>query len=69
MVDQDISDWLASKPGPFKATNLLDAWCKAFADFSGKDIDGFDMGFLSAVESAGHTLKPMTTSYVLEAKP
>ena len=47
-----------------------DVWQKAFADFYGKDIGGFDLGFMLSVEECGHILKPTgPRSWILEVGP
>ena len=57
MTDPAIIAWIESAPGPFEAASMMDVWCKAYADFYGKNIDGFDLWFMLSVEGCGHLLK------------
>ena len=59
MANQKIIAWIESAPGPFEASSMMDVWCKAYADYYGKDIGGFDLGFMFNVETCGHLLKPI----------
>ncbi len=55
--DPAIIAWIEGAPGPFEASSMSGVWRKAYADFYGKDIGGFDVGFMLAVEAYGHLLK------------
>ncbi len=39
---------------------MMGVWRKAYADFYGKDIGGFDLGFMGTVEGCGHREKPIS---------
>ena len=70
MVDRDVISWCERAPGPFEGATMGDVWQKAFADFYGKDIGGFDLGFMLSVEACGHILKPTgPRSWILEVGP
>ena len=70
MTDPAIIAWIESAPGPFEAASMMDVWCKAYADFYGKDIGGFDVGFMGAVEACGHLLKHTAPRrWILEITP
>ncbi len=59
MTDPAIIAWIESAPGPFEAASMMDVWCMAYADFYGKDIGGFDVGFMGIVEGCGYREKPI----------
>ncbi len=59
MTDSAIIAWIESAPGPFEASSMLGVWCKAYADYYGKDIGGFDVGFMGTVEGCGYREKPI----------
>ena len=70
MTDPNIIAWIESAPGPFEAASMMDVWCKAYADFYGKDIGGFDVGFMGTVEACGHLLRPTPSrGWILEITP
>ncbi len=70
MTDPAIIAWIESAPGPFEAASMMDVWCKAYADFYGKNIDGFDLWFMLSVEGCGHLLKPTAPRrWILEITP
>ena len=57
MVNPEIIAWVEREPGPFEAASMFDVWRKAYADYYGKDIGGFDVRFMGTVEAYGHLLK------------
>ena len=66
MANQKIIAWIESAPGPFEAASMMDVWCKAYADYYGKDIGGFDVWFLGAVERCGYIAQVTPSgSYIL----
>ena len=70
MTDPAIIAWIESAPGPFEAASMMDVWCKAYADYYGKNIDGFDLGFMLMVEGCGHLLRPTPSrGWILEITP
>ena len=66
--DQEVAAWIESTDKAFKAASVGDVWQKAFADFTGKDIGGYDLGFMFAVEACGHTVKSKPSGYVLDIR-
>ena len=46
MADRKVMAWIESAPGPFEGSNIFDVWQQAFADYYGKDIGGFDVGWM-----------------------
>ena len=69
MADRDVIAWCKSAR-QFEGASMGDVWRKAYADFYGKDIGGFDLGFMCSVEACGHILKPTgPRSWILEVGP
>ncbi len=52
-VDADVEKWLETA-GTFESSSMFDVVQKAYADFNGKDIGGFDVWFLGAIERCGY---------------
>ena len=53
MNDHDVVKWLQTA-GIFEASSMGGRLQKAYADFNGRDIGGFDMWFMCAVERCGY---------------
>ena len=51
--DAEVSKWLQTI-GTFESSSMFDVVQKAYADFNGKDIGGFDVWFLGAIERCGY---------------
>ncbi len=52
-VDADVEKWLETA-GTFESSSMGGCLQKAYADFNGKDIGGFDVWFLGAIERCGY---------------
>lgn len=52
-VDADVVKWLQTA-GTFESSSMFEVLQKAYADFNGRDIGGFDVWFLGAVERCGY---------------
>ncbi len=53
MATSELLKWIESAPGPFEGVSRGDVWQTAYADFYGKDIGGFDLGFMLSVNKLG----------------
>ena len=69
MADRDITAWIESKPGPFESASMIGVWCAAHADFYGRDMDAFDLGFMLTVNEFGFYERRTPSGYILEMTP
>ncbi len=67
----DISLWLARRPGVFEALTERGTWTLAWLAFSGiPDLRGSSLGFMMAVEAEGFAVRPTCLGgYILDSLP
>ncbi len=64
-VDADVEKWLETA-GTFESSSMFDVLQKAYESFSGRNIGGFDVWFLGAIERCGYIAQVTASgSYVL----
>lgn len=69
IVDPKVLAWIDGAPGAFEGSSIFNVWQQAFVDYYGKDIGGFDVNWVLAVDHCGYREKPKPSGgWILEVR-